>query len=425
MEEVAKVTMSEQDEEMECTFTVYEIDLDYEFDAARFFDFTRLESPLEARQAEVWFHSAGSYPPSPFVANFVPRDEMLMENLCTSPKSKGVENMNPAECVSDVEDEEVISVVDTNNRDFDGKAYGTFNSLQIGSRTKLQNSSKNLPSGYTKSKPYTKLLTKKPSFPRTSTLLKPTASQLAKQNHPPQTGYASARSNTSVEKMDKSSVCTFGIENHAAKRQKLEGGLLRKVVDAEQPQQISFVHKVPKQDGITNHTKTRITIPREPDLETSHRSLKTRPKTSKESENGTSTVRRFKALPLNRKILTSKGTFGVFRNSKKDTTVPMEFNFQTEKRFNHNPPIELFNKLSLAPETQQTANHESKLPRSNSTSAKGSKENRWGCFQKGNEIKQPSKARLPVLVGKQHIGVEAEKIEVYAASCLNWSNSVR
>ncbi|XP_075517969.1 protein TPX2-like isoform X3 [Primulina tabacum] len=473
MDEVAKGTVYEQ-EEMECTFTVYEIDLDYEFDAARFFDFARLDSPLEARQAEVWFHSAGSYPPSPFVANLVPRDEILMGNICISPKFKGVENMNPRESVSDIEEDEEISVVDTNYR------------------------------GYSKSKPHTKLFMK--PCPRTSTLLKPTASQLAKQNHPLLAGYS--RSNMFVEKIDKSSVSNFGVENHAAKRQKLEDGLLCKVVDAEQLQQISFVHKVPKRDGITNHTKTRITIPREPDLETAQRALKTRPKTIKEAENVASTVCRFKArplnrkileapsllpkrsipvlpnfqefylktseramlhksvvpkfavpghqpdkpffpgqashkystnitpdrgnreperpihvngsrpevcesshgfkaLPLNKKILTSKGTFGVFRNSKKDSTVPMEFNFHTEKRFNHNPPIELFNKLSLVPETQQTANHKSKLQRSIITSAKGSKENRLGCFQKDNEIKQPSKPIPPVLVGMQQIGVEA------------------
>ncbi|KZV45320.1 hypothetical protein F511_04058 [Dorcoceras hygrometricum] len=436
--------------EEECSFTVYEIDLDYEFDAARFFDFTRLESPLEAGQAEVWFHSAGSYPPSPFVSNLVPGDEMLTENICISPKSEGVEN--PMEDVSDIEEDEEISVVDTNYKDVDLKAYGTFNTPQIGSRTKLQNPSKNLASGllcpvmilfdYTESKTHTKSFMK-PSFPRTSTLLKPTASQLAKQNHPLQTGCY--RSNIAVEKMDKSSVSTFGIENHAAKRQKLEGGFLRMVVDADKLQQINFVHKVPKRDGTTNHSKTtRITIPREPDLQTAHRALKTRTNSSKEAENVTSTVRRFKArplnrkileapsllskrsipvfpnfqefqlktseramlhksvvpnfavpshqsdkvsgktyanittdggnrererptnmnvsrpevcesshgfkaLPLNKKILTSKGTLGVFRNTKKDITVPM---------------------LSLAPETPQNANHGSKLPRSISKSAK-------------------------------------------------------
>lgn len=52
------------EEELEYTFTAYEIDLDYEFDAARFFDFERDESLPETRRAELWFDSAGSYPPS-------------------------------------------------------------------------------------------------------------------------------------------------------------------------------------------------------------------------------------------------------------------------------------------------------------------------------------------------------------------------
>ena len=41
-----------------------EIDLDYEFDAARFYDFTRSETDSEDREAERWFESAGNYPPS-------------------------------------------------------------------------------------------------------------------------------------------------------------------------------------------------------------------------------------------------------------------------------------------------------------------------------------------------------------------------
>lgn len=55
------------EEEMEMELPVFEareIDLDYEFDAARFFDFTREESFPEAREAELWFESAPSYPPS-------------------------------------------------------------------------------------------------------------------------------------------------------------------------------------------------------------------------------------------------------------------------------------------------------------------------------------------------------------------------
>lgn len=41
-----------------------EIDLDYEFDAARFFDFSAPETLAQASQAELWFETAGSCSPS-------------------------------------------------------------------------------------------------------------------------------------------------------------------------------------------------------------------------------------------------------------------------------------------------------------------------------------------------------------------------
>lgn len=54
----------EDSNEVEYTFTAVEIDLDYEYDAVRFFDFCREESAAEARQAELWFETAATYPPS-------------------------------------------------------------------------------------------------------------------------------------------------------------------------------------------------------------------------------------------------------------------------------------------------------------------------------------------------------------------------
>lgn len=46
------------------TFAVEEIDMDYEFDAAKFFDFSRVETDSEAGEAERWFETSGNYPPS-------------------------------------------------------------------------------------------------------------------------------------------------------------------------------------------------------------------------------------------------------------------------------------------------------------------------------------------------------------------------
>jgi hypothetical protein len=50
--------------EFEPVFEVREVDLDYEFDASMYFDFTRPETPAEACQVELWFESAIEYPPS-------------------------------------------------------------------------------------------------------------------------------------------------------------------------------------------------------------------------------------------------------------------------------------------------------------------------------------------------------------------------
>ncbi|XP_075522860.1 protein TPX2-like isoform X2 [Primulina tabacum] len=250
-----------------------------------------------------------------------------------------------------------------------------------------------------------------------------------------------------------------------------------------QLQQTSYVHKASNRDGLLDgnrtHSKGRNTIPRDPDLETARRALRTRSKYNKEAEYVPSNFPRFKALPLsrkildapsflpkrsppcltdfrefnlktleramlhssavpkstvlcqqsakashrytvtsecgnrelprpslmnaskpeasgsshglkalflNKKILRSKEDTGIFHNSKKELNVPSALNFPTDKRCHHNPPTELFNKLCLVPEIQPSTNLGSQLPRSTSISTKGSKENRWGCFQQGNEV---------------------------------------
>lgn len=41
-----------------------EFDPNYEFEAPRYYDFSRTETTWEVEEAERWFHSAGTYPPS-------------------------------------------------------------------------------------------------------------------------------------------------------------------------------------------------------------------------------------------------------------------------------------------------------------------------------------------------------------------------
>ncbi|GMJ00359.1 TPX2-LIKE PROTEIN 3 [Hibiscus trionum] len=508
--------------EIEPVFEVREIDLDYEFDAARFFDFKREESPVEAGKAELWFESAPTYPPSPFVTNMVMREGSLIENATTSPKCDEEDTSTLHE--SDPENVMVLefSALGAINKGNEGANRGISTNIQKILQNALNRSFQlttstdlttynHLPSDKWKAKSKSA----KP-MPRSSTLMKPTASQLAKQNRPTQVAtsrFQKLQALNSNRSLGNSSV----VESQAAKRQKLEGGLLRKVDEVKQ--QTTLVHKAPKKEGTKDrnatNTKLRLTIPREPELETAHRAQRLRPKNGTEEElvtsvthrfkarplnrkvgtydvtkgtsskadfivlhssqvyvlnlqilkgpslpvpkksvpklpefqefhlktleravqlssavssssihtnaadkefeksctisangNGTrETVRpsvmdatsqdvcdtkyNFKARPLNRKIFSSKGDIGVFRNIKRETTVPMEFNFQTQKRVPQNLPVELFSKLSLKSELQPSNGSQMKSHRPTFISTKvimGSKENRFTTFQPKREI---------------------------------------
>ncbi|KAM7491284.1 hypothetical protein LguiA_034205 [Lonicera macranthoides] len=293
------------------TFTVFEIDLDYEFDAARYFDFSRAESIAEARQAELWFASAATCPPSPFVTKLHLREDMLLENVNISPKSKGVENMSTQDTDSDIGLGPEFSTIEVSKgcEEMEGGISTDLKSFCI---QKIQNQPHHLTTGLTfynqMRNDNTKAKTKfgvKTSFPRTSTLMKPTASQLAKQNQTRVVTGSSVRLEK-VENNEKGSNNSSGIESQASKRQKLDGGHLCKVADTNQ--QINLVHKAPKKDGTIDgnsaHSKLRLTIPREPDLETAQRAQRIRPKTSRERGHRTLTTATttFRARPLNKKV---------------------------------------------------------------------------------------------------------------------------
>eukprot|EP00258_Populus_trichocarpa_P045112 XP_024461131.1 protein TPX2 isoform X2 [Populus trichocarpa] len=429
----------EMEEKMEVEFMVFEareIDLDYEFDAPKYFDFTSLESIAEAREVQRWFDTAPSCPPSPFVAKFV---YSLLENVNTSPKSKDEENRAPL--LNDDMGPEVsaIEVDDTGLTFYHQKSTD-------------------------KSNPKVKSMVK-PTFPRSSTLMKPTASQLAKQNRPTQIGVS--RFQILLGQKERSLCNSSALESHSAKRQKLEGGHVCKIGDGKQ--KTDFIHKTSKKDGfvdkISSHAKLRLTVPREPDLVTAHRAQRMRPKeqqymtvparrfkarplnqkileapsfplpkkstpklpefqgldkpsTISESvktesrrpttknppkQDGCGATHTFKACPLNKKIFSSKGEMGVFQTSIRETTVPMEFNFHTEKRFQHNPPIDLFSKLSLTSELQPNNKSQLQFPQPSYLSTKGPKENRLNPLQTEQKMVHLVKERQSIFGGKQQI----------------------
>ncbi|XP_019057240.1 PREDICTED: protein TPX2-like isoform X2 [Tarenaya hassleriana] len=292
----------EEDMEIEpMIFEVREIDLEYEFDAARWYDFSREESPVEARVAELWFQTAQSYPPSPFATKLLLREDVSDYKTELSTKS---EDGEAAADICDTDREgghlQDYSAKDV-NKTGNGIRSGIFTTLQGGTLKKVPNQP--LYKGPTFSN---HIHTDKPKYrpkssirptSRSSTLMKPTASQLAKQIH--------SRLHTQLEQVnEKGFNGSSGSEIQSAKRQKLEGGLLRKVADMKQ--EMNFVHKTPKKevtlDRNLQHARTKITIPQEPDLATAQRTHRIQPKNNVMTEQASTAVYRFKARPFNRKI---------------------------------------------------------------------------------------------------------------------------
>ncbi|XP_028762763.1 protein TPX2 isoform X2 [Neltuma alba] len=299
----------EEDMEIEHFFVAHEIDLDYEFDAARFFDFTRPETPAEAHQAEIWFETAGSYPPSPFVAKLVMGEDVLIESATASPKSKHLEYTS----LMDDSKVSVPSAMEYSETDIDNKADvkagGNISGLLSGILQNVAKEPLQVTTGFTfygESKITWDSMNSKArsAVSKRSTLMKPTASQLAKQNRPPQTVGSRYHKLPGLNNERTVSIAS-GVESQAAKRQKLDCGLLRKVADVKQ--QTNFFHKAPKTVVTVEQNaapaRLKLTIPLEPELETAQRAQRIRPKNAAMTEHVTEAVHRFKARPLNRKIL--------------------------------------------------------------------------------------------------------------------------
>ncbi|KAJ0264824.1 hypothetical protein HA466_0012250 [Hirschfeldia incana] len=349
----------ETDEPM--VFEVTEIDLDYEFDAARWCDFTREESQAESSVAELWFEIAESYPPSPFAIKLLMMREEV-SNEKTEPLSKSEDVRE-----SDVDISQDQHCLATNvNETANEMKSGLFNFIQSGSELKNV-PIESLHKGPTisnhiqndKVKCRTKSSTRQ--MPRGSTLMKPTASQLAKLD--------CARVRMQVEKTKEKG--SFASEVQASKRQKLDGGLLHKV--AETTQEMYFVHKAAKKDRTLErnlqHGRTKITVPQEPDFATSHRANRTRHKEDAKLDQDAASVYRFKARPFNRKIFEAP-SLPIRKKSTPKLPEFQEFHLKTSERaMQHSSVVSTGNnhhKGSYKPDTKaflDGVNREPRRPR--------------------------------------------------------------
>ncbi|KAM1820296.1 hypothetical protein FF2_001773 [Malus domestica] len=237
----------EMDEEMvefaREAFEGDEIDMDYEFDAPKFYDFTRPESDWEAEEAEEWLRSAGGYQPSPFLEKLLNwQKENHPEPVKTSTESKDVEVTRCSNLNNCMEAEVSAAVNDTDKEFSNHMAQDT-------PKVKLKSPGKS------------------PHLSRSSTLMKPTASQLAKQNH-----HREVHSNRLLRRVAKKLGKLDEKSQNSpppTKRQKLEAGYVRKVAEQLKHQPL-WLHKVAKKVG-ADGARPKVTVPKEPNLETANR----------------------------------------------------------------------------------------------------------------------------------------------------------
>lgn len=272
-----------------------EFDPDYEFDAARFYDFTRPEPLFESEEAQRWFRFAPTYPPSPFNVK-----------------------------VNWSEDFAVPEVADA-------ASSGSGDASEVASSREIEDGGSEY--YYTDMAPDIEILKKeslsKSSKLKTSTLMKPTASHLAKQSK--------ARSQKfGTEVYETGTHIQPGFECEATKRQKLESGYQRKV--AQLKHQAPFSHKLSKKVGSVDknsiYHRCKVTIPKEPDLETAQRATNRRFRSKNASEAGQQVDHNpytFKARPLNRKILESP-SLAPPKRSKPQMPVFQMFQLKTMER---------------------------------------------------------------------------------------------
>ncbi|PAN14095.1 hypothetical protein PAHAL_2G383800 [Panicum hallii] len=113
-------------------------------------------------------------------------------------------------------------------------------------------------------------------------------------------------------------------------------------------------------DTVRSQSKTlKLTQPKPPQLHTAMRARPPSVKSSQELElEELEKAPKFKAKPLNKKILESKGDIGVFAHPKPQVTAPKEFHFSTDARLGPPSVADLFDKLSLYSDCSSQSNRQ-------------------------------------------------------------------
>ncbi|PHU07689.1 Protein TPX2 [Capsicum chinense] len=370
------------------------IDEAYEFSAPRFYDFIDEETEEETQKAELWFHVTSSCAPSPFMPKIKTSRMVQLESLCVFTDAEELQdNARPAaELISSesktevtpnlIIAEPVTSLPDSESEE-NSTIKGHVTETCIPGPTRTSQKSESRETNNSKSQQTAKKIA--------SILRNPSA---LKSKTQPQESHLRSSNQATVRKqaIKKSDVRTpnFAQENQAVKRQKLEEGRSRKILDIKPPQHlphktrlgvansssnlfssaaktrkeerkmyvrslispfISTAEMIKKfQSGMNNSTsngdltgraqrkpKLTLTRPKEPEFVTAQRVRPTRVKSSAAlEEEMIAKVPKFKAHPVNKKILEAPTQPLLLPKSTPQLPEFKEFHLETMARANKN-----------------------------------------------------------------------------------------
>ncbi|XP_048327650.2 protein TPX2 [Ziziphus jujuba] len=426
-----------EESDSKTTTTTMMIDEIYEFSAPRFFDFVKGETDEECRKAEVWFDSDRTYAPSPFMPRIRTGRSFTVESLCDFSEAEQMQQQNSESASSDpkgtntkeieaeiklipdemkegsdaVETEKETTIREVsldnclNEDKGDSKCSRGFESALPG-RVSLSNvrnevtESKSV--GQTAKEACTpiSLMTSKKETSVTDSKKHQTAKKIASMVRNPSALKPKSHLHSSqAKKINPSSVkretnvkntagaLNLALENQAIKRQKLEGGRSRQILNVKPPQNLPHKSKLgltgdsnnpstnktqkedrkvyvrepavpfvsmaemmkkfqsstrdlslPNVNGFLSHTKPKLSLtrPKEPEFETSQRIRSVKVKSTAElEEEMMAKIPKFKARPLNKKILEAPSLPAIPRSQPQPPEF-QEFHLETMARANNN-----------------------------------------------------------------------------------------
>ncbi|EXB44629.1 hypothetical protein L484_010320 [Morus notabilis] len=279
------------------------IDDAYEFSAPRFFDFIKGESEEDKRRAELWFDSALTYAPSPFMPRIRTGRSFTIESLCNfSEADSQKENSNsssdnkttdtsetkpltalaPTELKQETKEENVIGVsADKGSNEGDKGDSKSTQEKESASATLVSPSdlTNDANSNKENCKPVVQVAkeayTPISSIPGTNSKKHQTAKKIASLiRNPsalkPKTSHSKSakpssclRSGTNVK--NTSGTSNLAQENQAMKRQKLEGGRSRQIPSLKPPQVLPHKSKSGLVTGSSNFCPTTVNRTRKED----------------------------------------------------------------------------------------------------------------------------------------------------------------